>query len=164
MCDDNVLYHVLMETSMLSHEGRSALNLTVVIPWILTLLTAGLGIWQFTAQQSQANRQPFLQKQLELTFQATETAARLASETDAIEWEKARVAFWRLYWGPLSIVEDRAVEGAMVEFGRLVPTQPVNAPKLPMNSLGVPSYKLAHAVRDLVSASWNVNLLPLQGK
>jgi hypothetical protein len=57
----------------------------------LTLLTAGLGIWQFTAQQRQANRLPFLQKQLELCFQATETAARLASETDPVEWEKDRV-------------------------------------------------------------------------
>jgi hypothetical protein len=42
-----------------------------------SLLTAVLGNWQFTAQQRQANRQPFLQKQLELSFQATETA-RLA--------------------------------------------------------------------------------------
>ena len=148
----------------MSVDGQSTISLSVVIPWILTLLTAVLGIWQFTAQQRQANRQPFLQKQLELSFQATETAARLASETDAIEWEKARVAFWRLYWGPLSIVEDRAVEGAMVELGKLIPTQPVNAPKLPMSSLGVPSYKLAHAVRDLVLASWNVDLPPLQGK
>jgi hypothetical protein len=54
-------------------EGQ--FNLTVVIPWILTLLTAVLGIWQFTAQQRQANRQPFLQKQLELSFQATEPQA-----------------------------------------------------------------------------------------
>ena len=73
---------------------------TVVIPWLLTLLTAMVGIWQFTAQQRQANRQPFLQKQLELCFQATETAGRLASETDPEEWEKAR---------------------AMVEFGNLIP-------------------------------------------
>jgi hypothetical protein len=144
-------------------EGQGRLNLTMVVPWVLTLLTAGLGIWQFTAQQSQANRQPFLQKQLELTFQATETASRLASETDAIAWEKARGTFWQLYWGTLSIVEDRAVESAMVELGKLIPTEPVTAPKLPMRSIEVPSYKLAHAVRDLVLASWNVYLPPLQG-
>ena len=140
------------------------LNLTVVIPWVLTLLTAVLGIWQFTAQQRQANRQPFLQKQLELSFQATETAGRLASETNPIEWEKARITFWVLYWGPLSIVENPAVEGATFDLGKLVPKEPVNAPKLPMTSLGVPSYRLAHAVRDLVLASWNVDLPPLQGK
>jgi hypothetical protein len=142
----------------------SQLNLTVVIPWLLTLLTALTGIWQFTAQQRQANRQPFLQKQLELSFQATETAGRLASETNPIEWEKARITFWQLYWGPLSIVENPAVEGAMVDLGRLIPTEPVKDPKLPMTSLGAPSYQLAHAVRDLVLASWNVDLPPLQGK
>jgi hypothetical protein len=27
------------------------------------------------------------------------------TETDPIEWEKARLAFWRLYWGSLSAVE-----------------------------------------------------------
>ena len=53
-----------------------------------TLLTILVGIWQFSAQQTQANRQPFLQKQLEVCFQATETAGRLASETDPKEWEK----------------------------------------------------------------------------
>jgi hypothetical protein len=143
--------------------GMNRLNLTVVVPWLLTLLTAVLGIWQFTAQQQQANRQPFLQKQLELSFLATETAARLASETDAQEWEKARVTFWRLYWGPLSVVEDRAVESAMVELGKLVPPRPVNAPQLPMSSLEVPSYKLAHAVRNLVLDSWKVDLPALQG-
>jgi len=140
------------------------LNFTVVVPWLLTLLTAALGIWQFSAGQSQANRQPFLQKQLELSFQATETAARLATETDPTEWEKARVTFWRLYWGPLSIVEDPSVEEAMVKLGQLVPPKPVAKPQLPMSSLQVPSYNLAHAVRDLVLNSWNVKLPPLQGK
>jgi hypothetical protein len=136
--------------------------LSVVIPWLLTLLTAVIGIWQFTAQQSQANRTPFLQKQLELSFQASETASRLATETDPVEWEKARLTFWRLYWGPLSIVEDRAVESAMVELGKLVPAQPVKEPELPMTRLRVPSYNLAHAVRRLVLDSWNVSLPPLQ--
>src|ERR1700730_9700680 len=126
------------------------LDLTVIIPWLLTLLTAALRNWQFTSQQSQANRQPFLQKQLELSFQATETAARLATETDPAEWEKARITFWRLYWGPLSIVEDREVEEAMVKLGELVPAQPLQASQLPMTSLQVASYRLAHAVRNLV--------------
>ncbi|HWZ40511.1 MAG TPA: hypothetical protein VNY08_19635 [Bradyrhizobium sp.] len=140
------------------------LDLTVIVPWLLTLLTAVLGIWQFTAQQSQSNRQPFLQKQLELSFQASETAARLATETNAVEWEKARLAFWKLYWGPLSIVEDPKVEAAMVKLGEVVPSQPQSTPKLPMKSLEVPSYNLAHAVRGLVLESWNVSLPPLQGK
>jgi len=111
---------------------------SVFIPWLLTIMAAGIGVWQFTAQYQQSNRTPFLQKQLELSFMASETASRLATETDPNKWEEARLAFWRLYWGPLSIVEDGMVEAAMVEFGKLVPEQPVAAPKLPMTSLQNP--------------------------
>jgi hypothetical protein len=138
------------------------------VPWIVTVLTTaatvGFGIWQFAAQQRQANRLPFLQKQLDLCFQATETASRLASESDPAKWEDARQAFWQLYWGPLSIVEDRAVESAMVAIGRLVPAQRVAAPDLPMVALTVPSYRLAHAARELVLKSWNVKLPALEGQ
>jgi hypothetical protein len=142
---------------------QNGISLAIIIPWILTLVTALIGIWQFTVQQSQSNRQQFLQKQLELAFQASESASRLATLTEPAEWEKARQTFWILYWGPLSIVENRAVESAMVEFGKGVPPEPVSNLKLPMASLQVPSYELAHALRDLVLDSWNVHLPPLQG-
>lgn len=70
---------------MADSASSTSLNLSVVVPWLLTLLTFVGGIWQFTATQRQANRQPFLQKQLELCFQASETASRLATETDPAE-------------------------------------------------------------------------------
>jgi hypothetical protein len=139
------------------------MNLSTVIPWILSVATVAVGIWQFTAEQRQANRQPFLQKQLDLCFEATDTAGRLASETDPGEWEKNRLNFWRLYWGSLSIVEDRAVEAAMVAFGGLLPDRPDSNPTLPMRELAGPSYNLAHACRDLVLASWQIDLPALAG-
>jgi hypothetical protein len=86
--------------------------------------------------------------QLDLCFLATETVARLATETDPAEWKKAHLVFWRLYWRQLSIAENRRIEAAMVELGKLVPADPVEAPVLPMKSLGPLSYRLAHAVRD----------------
>jgi hypothetical protein len=139
-------------------------NWSLIVPWVLTIVTAAIGFWQFTEQQRQANRQPFLEKQLDLSFQAVDAAGRLASETDPVEWEKARVKFWQLYWGPLSVVEDRAVESAMVAFGRLVPAHALLPPELPLTSLGEPSYRLAHTVRDLVLTSWQVDLSPLEGR
>jgi hypothetical protein len=114
-------------------------------------------------EQQQANRRPFLQKQLEICFEAVDAASRLATETSATELEIARLKFWRLYWGPLSIVENREVEGAMVALGKIVPPQPISSPKLPMVSLQNPSYELAHAARDLMSKSWDVDLPPLKG-
>jgi hypothetical protein len=74
------------------------------------------------------------------------------------------MTFWRLYWGPLSIVENPAVESAMVALGRLVPDKPDPSIKLPMTSLGPPSYQLAHAALDLVLSSCKVDLPDLQGQ
>ena len=138
------------------------ITLKTVIPWILTLVTAGFGIWQFAVQQAQSNRVPFLTEQLRLAFEASDTAARLATETDAAEWEAARQNFWRLYWGPLGIVEDRAVEAAMVALGGVVPREP-GTPALPMRALEQPSLRLAHAARHLILDSWRVELPALQG-
>ncbi len=141
----------------------SSEKLAVVVPWLLSIVTAIVGIWQFSQTQAQTNKQPFLQKQLEISFQASDAASRLATETDPSEWEKARAAFWRLYWGTLSIVEDPKVESAMVHLGKLVPEKPVANPPLPMKALENPSYDLAIAIRGLILASWNVQLTPLEG-
>jgi hypothetical protein len=142
-------------------EGK--LSIPVIIPWLLSVLTVAVGIWQFTDQQARSNKEAFLKAQLDLCFQATDAAARLATETDQAEWEKARKTFWRLYWGPLSVVEDRKVEAAMVALGRIVPAGP-GSHDLPMQPLQRPSLDLAHAVRDLILTSWNVDLPPLQGR
>jgi hypothetical protein len=63
----------------------------------------------------------------------------------------------------LGIVEDRNVEAAMVELGRVVPDKPVSTPSLPMKALEQPSLRLAHASRNLILASWKVDLPPLEG-
>ena len=140
----------------------SATVMTATITAAATLL-AGIfalvgGIWIRSRDQQQANRRPFLEKQLALCFDATDICSRLATETDPIEWEKARSAFWRVYWGPLCIVEDLAVEDAMIQLGRLVPSKPVSNPSLPMSDLEDASYDLAHAARALVLASWRIDL------
>ena len=113
----------------MSGSDSGGISLSVVVPWLLTIVAAAIGAWQFILQQQQANRQPFLQKQLDLCFEASDAASRLATEPDPVEWEKNRRIFWRLYWGTLSIVEDPGVEKAMIKLGKLVPTAPVSNPK-----------------------------------
>jgi hypothetical protein len=92
---------------MMSDSGdrkpHSLIAISLVIPWLLSLATVAVGIWQFTTEQAQTNKAPFLKKQLELCFLASETAARLATETDPATWEKDRQTFWQLYWGNLAI-------------------------------------------------------------
>ena len=138
------------------------ITLKTAIPWLLALATAAFGIWQFTAEQAQSNRVPFLTKQLEISFEASDAAARLATETDPDLWEGARKDFWRLYWGPLSVVEDQAVKDAMVALGKSVPRQP-GPPVLPMASLQQLSFQLALAVRGQILRNWDVKLPALEG-
>jgi hypothetical protein len=147
------------------HPDLKLNALSNLVTWIGGIYAFSWGVYTYGDKKEQSNKEPFLKEQLRLCFRASELAATLATESDCKKWEEARKEFWQLYWGPLSIVEAPAVESAMVDLGQLIPTGPVDAPKLPMtSSLGVPSYKLAHAVRDLVLASWNVDLPPLQGK
>ena len=94
---------------------RDIINATVIAA-VVALLGTALQSWR---ERQQSNRRPFLEKQLELCFAASEAAAQLVTEPDPVEWEKARLVFWRLYWGVLSIVEDPEVESAMVKFGKL---------------------------------------------
>ena len=98
-------------------------------------------------------QKPFYQRQLDLCNEASSVAATLATPDirNKADVDKARGDFWRLYWGPLSTVEDDQVETAMVEFGRCLDKH-CNEP------IENKSLELAHACRDLISKSWNLNL------
>jgi hypothetical protein len=106
---------------------------------------------------------------MELCFEASEAAATLATATDPARWQASRETFWSLYWGPLSIVERPLaadeigpVESNMVDFGnQLKPLQ--QNPKLPLSELQQSSLKLAHACRDLMFDSWEIDVAPRPG-
>ena len=133
-----------------------------IVGVFLGLLTLAGGVWARSSDQKQANRRPFLERQLALCFEAADICSRLATETDLAEWEKARTAFWRIYWGPLCIVEDPDVEDAMIEFGKRVPQPGFAPPSLPMPQLEDFSYDVAKAARELVLKSWHVDLPELE--
>lgn len=147
-------------------ETKRTKTWTAVVPWILTILTLSIGAWQFTLQQEQANRSPFLKEQLAVSFAAVDAVAILATETDPAAWETARKTFWRLYWGPLGVVENREVEAQMVALGKMIPPpqEAVAAAELPMVELRVPSLRLAQAVRELLLKSWGVDLPALEAQ
>ena len=137
-------------------------NASTIIPWLLSIATIGAGIWQYADKQAQANREPFLRKQLDYMFQASEAVSILSTTTDTATWTLKRDEFWKLYWGPLAIVEDPDVEYAMVRAGRLIPAPGSPPPaNLPQKELQVPSLDLSHEIRDLILESWGVDLAPL---
>jgi len=129
------------------------------IPWLLSLATIAIGIWQYADKQAQANREPFLREQMKFLFEASDVVSTLASTTDAKTWQDARARFWVLYWGPLSLVEDIPVERCMVKAGALVPPPEIaETPELPLKKLQNISYELAHLARNLVIQSWDAQL------
>ena len=84
----------------------------VAIPWFLSLVTVAVGIWQYADKQAQANREPFLRKQLDLIFEASDTVSLLANSTNPEAWEKARARFWVLYWVRWASSKTTASRGA----------------------------------------------------
>jgi hypothetical protein len=92
------------------------------------IIVFGGGLYQYVSTSSHTARQPFLEKQTELCFQASEQAARLATTGDPKQWKKSWDEFWMLYWGPLAIVEDvpagstiyAEVAPSMVAFGNKI--------------------------------------------
>lgn len=69
------------------------------------------------AATSLAAKQAFNSKHLELCAQATGDAGTIASSKDKSKHRLAEDDFWRLYLGPLRIVEDLEVARAMHAFG-----------------------------------------------
>ncbi|HET9538690.1 MAG TPA: hypothetical protein VFP43_25640 [Mesorhizobium sp.] len=135
----------------------------VAIPWFLSLVTVAVGIWQYADKQAQANREPFLRKQLDLIFEASDTVSLLANSTNPEAWEKARARFWVLYWGPLGIVEDNRIARCMIEASKLVPAPEVKTtPDLPVTALHTTSIRLCHVARDFILNNWDVELPSLQ--
>lgn len=107
------------------------------------------------------SQQPFLERQLNLYIEASDTAALIASLDDGPARQAALIRFWQLYWGSLAVVEDQHVESAMVEFGRLLES---SSDKTTRESLKHAALKIAHSCRSSISASWDYELGPLPSK
>lgn len=125
---------------------------------MLTAVCAGLwALFQFTINYRlslQSKRieaaKPFLEKQLSLYTEATQVAAKLATSQNNNELDAAKERFLALYWGELALVEDKAVETAMVKLKQALDDNN-KGHQLEQLSLG-----LAHACRDSLAISWKV--------
>ena len=99
-------------------------------------------------------RKQFLTRQLELYTDATRTAAKLANlDTSSSERPPVERRFWELYWGELSMVESREVEGAMKRMGDCLGG---NCDGCPGSDLRQCALALAHACRRSLAESWGV--------
>ncbi|MEK6324617.1 MAG: hypothetical protein AABN33_23500 [Acidobacteriota bacterium] len=152
-----------------------------LISVLVTVAGFGFGIYQYRAQQIQnresqerlahqesearekqsardkenAQREfmkPLLDKQLSLYFEASSTAATIVKTTDEAERKKAINSFWRLYYGPLVIVESTEVSGAMKIFGHCLD----GTEQCDEQELGDRALALATSLQKTLLNSWNM--------
>jgi hypothetical protein len=138
---------------------RFLTSLTVYDAVFAAVLAASVGLFLNFRNARESRNRPFLEKQLELCLEACEAASVLATTSSKVTFKRAHSRFLELYWGTLSVVEDKPVASAMVEFrsklNKLVKTE---AP-LPLEAMETDSYRLARAVRNLIIHSWQIRRL-----
>lgn len=129
-------------------------------------IVIAVGLYQYIATSSQTARTPFLVKQTDICFQASETVATLATTASMDEWKKAWDEFWILYWGPLAVVEDKeasinasnptygTVAQRMIEFGDSIKDAGREPPHLPYGDLTRPAIRVSKACQSLVTSWW----------
>jgi len=121
-----------------------------------------VGLYQYIDKAGMESRKPFLERQLVYYLDASSQAAILATSSDAKEINSAAAAFWRLYWGPLLVVEDKAVADAMVQLGRCLQERDIDKTRCDQNSLKQRALALARACRSSIETSWGVGLGPIR--
>jgi len=145
------------------------LRLLPSITIMVTVLGFGFSVWQYYSEQAKAREaaveqakldaeasqrefmKPLLNKQQELYFEAASAAATIASSSDATLRKQAEDTFWRLYWGPLVMVESTEVSGAMKKFGRCLSGKDMcSASELQDRSL-----TLASSLEASILKTWN---------
>jgi hypothetical protein len=96
-------------------------------------------------------KQPYYSKHLELCSEASTAAATIATSKDPRTKKAASEDFWRLYWGPIGMVEETEVGNAMIAFGNCLQ----GSCQKDIEQL---SLDLAHGCRAEVSRHFSLNL------
>jgi leucyl aminopeptidase (aminopeptidase T) len=148
---------------------------------LVTVAGFGFGIYQYRAQQIENRKsqemlaqqerddreaqlqkdrdtaqrdfmKPLLEKQLSLYFEASSAASTIATTIDSSEREKATNTFWRLYYGPLVIVENKEVSNAMQSFAKCLSRED-SCSRAEMSNR---SLILASKLQEAMLKSWNL--------
>ena len=118
---------------------------------------ADVALVQLASNQAHERQKPFIEAQLKLYMEATETVAQIPRTADVAARLVLVKRFWQLYWGALALVEDDEVAGAMIAYGKALKAQPPNPDNLESRSLDV-----AHACRNSLRHLWVPGLGTIQ--
>ena len=129
-------------------------KLGIVETIVKIVMVPAVAIWaivEFSTGESLDAKRPFLEAQLRYCTDASSAAAVIATTDDADVLKSNRAEFLRLYFGPLVIVEDVAVETAMIAFTQALDDGGSSCQVLQNRSLA-----LAQACLGLVQSAWPV--------
>ncbi|WP_316168351.1 MULTISPECIES: hypothetical protein [unclassified Bradyrhizobium] len=132
------------------------------------LLTALWGVWQYADTAQREAIKPFLEQRLKRCTEASNAAALIAQPAGAKDQVEQQAIFWRLYWGPLAIVENQVVEERMVDFGRLLQTSNYaiqlqaghEIDSAILSELRQGALRISHACRSMISEDFALRLPP----
>jgi hypothetical protein len=154
-------------------KAKPQIDVVEKVTKILQGLAIIIGIWatynEYKKQNELSRRQErdryeqtakefrsfFYQKQLDYYAEAANATATLATEKiGSDEYKQARKNFLRLFWGRLSIVEDKSVEARMVAFKDLLLQYETRDGNVSQQDLEQASLNLAHAASKYTIDVW----------
>lgn len=147
-------------------EFIDALKSTFGAPIAGRLIVAALSIfalWQvylYVDSVTRESKKPFLQAQLDFCKDVVSHIEIVATAENAQDQESAIGQFWRYYHGRLVLVENDALEKAMVDFAQAIdhPTTREYAPLTFQRAITRPINQAAlgvsRACRDLLKWNW----------
>ena len=144
-------------------EQKKSWNLAPLITIIVAAIPVTVGLTQYYLTRQTEFRKRFWEEQLVLYREATDAAAEIAIALDLKASATAREKFWKLYWGKLSMVEDKGVERAMVSFGTALGKCEAGTDAEcfgvveggTVTELRKAAYTLAHCARFSLAMTWN---------
>ena len=115
------------------------------------------------AAREQESKKRYWEEQNQIYKEACDSAATIAAANSLEEIREERKKFRRLYWGIMSLVENRSVEGAMVNFGQGLDDWELTKAK--PEDMAKRAYTIAHCCRRSLQQTWSpVDIGDLEGK
>lgn len=131
---------------------------------IAAIIVFGWGVYQYYRSNELTFRRPYWEKLLTLYIEATSNASILATSNNKEDWEKAKNNFWKVYFGPLCLVENTDVEAEMVKIGKILKTASFDSIDKYRDQLQTASLNLAYACRNSIRTDWQIPMETLSGQ
>jgi len=100
----------------MSEEKNRVLSQAITVS--IAVVPILVGLFQYNATRREEFRKRFWEEQIALYRDASQAASEIAMSDSLASSASARLRFWCLYWGKLSMVEHKEVERAMMAFGK----------------------------------------------